>query len=376
MFTEKDLRELINYTAPQPVLSVYLNTDPSQGNADAYHLRLRNLLKGLKIPIGEALIGGDLASSVSAVEKYFQQDYNWQGRSVAVFACAPMNFFKAYPLAVPVRDLARVSDRPNVKPLTDLLDIYGGYGVVLVDRQGARVFHFHLGELREQEGTVGEQVKRTKRGGSSSMPGRRGGAAGQTRAVEETVDRNIKEAVLFAVRFFEEKHVRRILIGGTDDNIALFRSELPKAWQSLVMGSFPMSMTASHLDVLTKAMTIGHQADCERERHMADGVITAAAKGGAAVIGLRPTLEALNGGRVQTLLLSENLHMPGWHCQACDHLSVDGQKCPNCNTTMDTVPDAMELAVMAVLRHKGSVELLRPYEAFEQAGGVGAALRY
>ncbi len=101
-----------------------------------------------------------------------------------------------------------------IKPLADIFDLYGGYGVVLVDRQGARVFHFHLGDLVEQEGVLGELVKHTKRGGSASFVGQRGAPSGHSHYEDEVVDRNIKEIVTFATHFFEEKHVRRILIGG------------------------------------------------------------------------------------------------------------------------------------------------------------------
>jgi hypothetical protein len=72
-------------------LSVYLNTEPSAGNADAYKLRLRNMLKDYKLP-----------EDVEAIERYFNQEYNWSGRSVAVFSCQPQGFFRAYPLAIPV----------------------------------------------------------------------------------------------------------------------------------------------------------------------------------------------------------------------------------------------------------------------------------
>ena len=51
-----------------------------------------------------------------------------------------------------------------------MFDVYGGYGVILVDRQGARVFHFHLGELVEQEGVLGTLVKHTKRVVHPALP--------------------------------------------------------------------------------------------------------------------------------------------------------------------------------------------------------------
>ncbi len=165
MFSENDLRELLDFSAPEPVLSIYLNTEPSMGNADAYKLQLRTMVKDVPMP-----------QDVEAIERYLNQEYDWSGRSIAMFSCSPQGFFRAYPLAMPVRNLINISDRPSVKQLTNLMDSFGGYGVALVDRQGARVFYFHLGELQEQEGTLGETVRHTKHGGASSVPGRRGAA--------------------------------------------------------------------------------------------------------------------------------------------------------------------------------------------------------
>jgi len=366
MFTEKDLRELLDYTAPFPILSVYLNTEPSQGNADAYRLRLRNLLKKAKLP-----------QDVKAVERYFNQEYNWSGRSVAVFSCAPAGFFRAYPLAVPTFDLVTIGDRPRVKLLADLLDHYGGYGVVLIDKQGARLFFFHLGELQEQEGILGEAVKHTKRGGASSFPGRRGGTAGMTRKEDQTIDRNMKEAADFAVHFFENNHVRRVLIGGTDDNISVFRNALPKAWQSLILGSFPISMTASHADVLARAMQVGQESERQRSSHLVENMVTMAAKGGNAVTGLRNTLAAINQSRVQTLVIRAGLHAKGFYCPNCDLMMLDaGSTCGSCGGKMEVAEDVVELAVNSTIRRGGVVEVVRADPGLDKAGGIGALLRY
>jgi hypothetical protein len=121
------------------------------------------------------------------------------------------------------------------------------------------LFYFHLGQLQEQQGMAGEEVRRTKRGGGSQAPGRKGGSSGQTDYIEEVTDRNAKEMVELTTRFFSEKNVRRILIGGTDDNVAFFRNQLPKAWQSLVVGSFPISK-ANQTEILAKAMQIGKRS--------------------------------------------------------------------------------------------------------------------
>ncbi len=366
MISGSDLKELLAFSAQAPVLSVYLNTDPTRGSADRYKLRLRNMLKEV-----------DLPEDVRLVERYFDHEYDWSGRSVALFSCAPEDFFRAFSIAVPVDSRVRISNRPHVKPLVDLFDAYGGYGVALIDSQGARLFHFHLGELEEQEGLVGEEIRRTKQGGGSQAAGRRGGVAGLTKYTAELTERNMRESAEFAARFFAENEVRRVLIGGTEDNVAQFRALLPKTWQSLVMGSFPISMTASHAEVQERAMELLQAAELKREIRMVDQLITAAAKDQAGVVRLEDTLGAIHEGRVQTLVLLEGYRAPGYRCQGCEYLTTQKiDLCPFCGHEFEEIADAVEMAVRSVLQAGGEVEVLRENSVLENAGKIGAFLRY
>jgi len=366
MLTDNDLRELLDYHSSAPVLSIYLNTEPTAGSVDVHKLHLRSMLKDL-----------EMAEDVTRVERFVDHEFDWSGRSVAIFSCAADGFFRSYSLAVPVRSRVRVSDRPHVKPLADILDAFGGIGVALVDKQGARLFSFHLGELREQEGLLGEAVRRTKRGGGSQAQGRRGGTAGQTNYVDEAAERNIKDAASFAAHFFNENNVRRILLGGTDDTLAIFRAHLPKAWQSLVMGTFPISMTASHSEVLERAMQIGKEAEKRREARLVDTAVTGAAKGRGGVVKLEETLSAVHEGRVLTLLISDGFRAPGRRCKSCGFVtSLKDQNCPFCGGEYEKISDAVELAVRKVMQAGGEVEVLHDQQALGDYGNIGALLRY
>lgn len=366
MLTDNDLKELLQYQAPSPVLSVYLNTEPATGGAETHRLHLRSMLKEVNMP-----------EDVFVVERYFEHEFDWSGRSVAVFTCQADDYFRAFPLAVPVRSRVRLGDRPHVKPLADLLDSFGGYGVALVDKQAARFFYFHLGELREERGVVGETVRHTKRGGGSQAQGRRGGTAGQTNYVEEVADRNLKEAADSAARFFAENNVRRILVGGTEDNINPFCSQLPKAWQSLVIGTFPMSMTATHNEVLERAMQIGHEVERQRDIKLVEAVITGAAKGRGGVVRLDDTLSAVHEGRVQTLLFREGLRAPGFRCSGCGYItSVEMDACPYCGEQFSQISDVVELGVRKVMASGGEVEVLRDDLGLSDYEHIGAILRY
>jgi len=366
MFTDNDMQELLHIQTSHPVLSVYLNTDPAEGNADMHKLRLRNMLKEV-----------ECSEDNEAVLRYVDHAHPWGGRSLAIFSCAAENFLKAFSLAVPVRSRVRCIERPYVKPLADLIDSYGGYGVVLVDKQGARLFHFHLGELQEQEGMMGELIRHTKRGGGSAATGMRGGVAGQTDHVDEMADRNMKAVVDFAVKFFTEKNLRRIVIGGTDENVALFRTQLPKAWQSLIIGSFPMNMNASHVDVLERTLKVGEEAERRRQGMLLDIIVTGAAKGRGGVVNLEDTLHALREGRVQSLVIRDGFRAAGYRCKSCGYLSsLPMGNCPFCDGETEDVPDAVELAVRQVMAAGGDVEVLHNGQEAAGFDKIGALLRY
>jgi peptide subunit release factor 1 (eRF1) len=365
MLSENDLRELLDFHTDEPVLSIYLSTDPSEGNADTHIRRLRSMLKEI-----------NLTEEIQAIERFFTTKYNWSGRGVAVFSCNPKGFFRAYPLAVPVRNLIHISDRPSVKPLAALLDNYGGYGVVLVDKQGARLFFFHMGELREQEGVLGEAVRRAKHGvGGSTVPGRRG-ATIATRGMDEVIDRNMKDSAAFAMHFFEENHVRRILVGGTEENTKLFCSLLPKAWQSLVMGTFPMSMTASQNDVRSRALELGIQAETEREKRLVERLITQAAKGEGAVTGLEETLNALNHGRIQALVIGEGFRKNAYRCKSTGWLTTKPEEACAGADDIEKVYDVVDVIVNQVMRNGGEVDVVMSSAELEKKGSIGAILRY
>ena len=366
MFTEQDLRELLDFKTEHPVLSVYLNTDPSQGSADAYKPRLRSMLKDV-----------GLENDVQKVMQYINLEFDWSGRGVAMFSCAGEDFFRVFSIAVPIRDRIRISERPHVKPLANLLDFYGGYGVAVVDKINARLFYFHLGEILEEEELSGESVRRTKRGGGSQSPGRRGGTAGQTNYTEEVAERNIKDAADFAARFFSQNNIRRVLIGGTEDNVNVFRSHLPKAWQSLVVGTFPINKNASQAEIMDRALEVGHEAERLKQTELVQMIVTSEAKGQAGVINLEDTLNAVHDGRVQTLVFREGYRAPGYRCRGCGYLTTEKlTACSFCENKFENIPDAVELAVRRVMRDGGEVEVLRDVEVQKDFDQVGALLRY
>ncbi|MCD6402105.1 MAG: hypothetical protein J7L73_09280 [Anaerolineales bacterium] len=366
MLTNRDLQELLNYQSQHPVVSVYLNTDPSEGNTEAHRLKLRSLLKDIQ-----------QKDDAEAIERYFDHEFDWSGKSVVVFSCMPDDFFRAYTLAIPIYSRIRISNNPHVKPLADLFDLYGGYGIVLIDRQSARYFAINLGQLVDEKEFKGKSVRRIKHGGGSQSAGRKSGEAGQNYAVEEITDRNMREAEEFASHFFKTHKIRRILIGGTEDNIALFKQHLPKTWQSLIIGTCSLNINANIDEVLETALEIGHAAEHKKEAKLVESVITNAAKGQDGVLGLDETLSAVHEGRVQILLFDSRFRASGYRCTGCGYITTQPiDICPFCGNEFEKIQDAVELAVRKVLQSGGDVEVLQGDISLKDHGHIGALLRY
>lgn len=371
MFTKQDLDELVQFRSERsPVLSLYLNVDPTQQKTDQYRLNMRAMLKKVADEADPA--------DIEAVERYFDFEYDWQGKGVAVFSCRDADFWRAYSLAVPVYNEAYVHHRPYIKPLTDVLDAYGRYGVILVDSEGARMFLFNLGELVEASGTLGEEVRRLKHGGASGITGMRGGrAARSARREEAVVLRNLKEAVEATVAFCTSNGCTRLVLGGTEANVRQFYDLLPKAMQDKVIGSFVVDSGASVAEVQSRSMDLIEQVAQKRETELVDEMIAGWKRGSGGAAGLSDTLAALQEHRVGVLLVNAGFEASGYRCQNCRYLMlVEREECPLCGGQVEFVEDIVDTMVHRALEQGVEVEVVRGNQKLEEVGGIGALLRY
>lgn len=362
MITHAELQQLIDFEPGEhTVLSLYLNVDPSRRSKDKYRLWLRSLLKEVSDQAEPA--------DIERVERYFGFEYDWQGKSVVCFVCTKAGLWQASSLAVPMEDNVFVGDRPYIKPLTDLLDRHQPYGVALVDREGARLFLIHVGEIVETAGTLGEETKRHKQGGWAAQK--------LQRHEDVQASHNLRSAANVAIDFFQQGQCRRIVLAGTEETVSQFHSLLPRAWQDKVVGNIPMDMNATETEVLTKSRSVIREALTKEEADLVERIITAAAKGEGATVGLADTLAALQEERAHTLVVTEGFSAPGYRCTSCGYISADGDGfCPYCGSDLIHVDDTVEYAVKRMLELGGQVESVRDNLALVKAGSIGAVLRY
>ena len=332
MLTAAALQELVAFRANgngTPVLSLYLNVDPHR-STETYRLALRSMLDSVDHQISR--------KDREAVERYIDLEYDWHGRGLACFSCAAESFWHVFPLMVPVQDTVFVGSRPYVKPLGDLLDTYARYGVALVDREGAHLFLFNMGALEEVTGIAGEDVKRHKQGGWAS--------ARYQRHEDEAAYRNLKEAAEMTAQIVQEGRCQRLILGGTDGNVAHFSDMLPKAVRRLVVGTIDAEMTASPAEIQDKSLALILEASAARKQELVQQLITTAAKNGPAALGLTDTLAAVYGGRAYHVVMDDSYAQRAWRCDTCGYVGTEeADTCPQCESPLRILPDAADSLV-------------------------------
>jgi peptide chain release factor subunit 1 len=361
MLTEYDVQQAVEFESPDaPVLSIYLNVDPQRRSVEQYKLALRNLL---------AKAEGADPEDAKRVQNYIELGYNRSGTSIVLFSCARKDFWLAATLGVPVEDFAFVSFRPYVRQLARILDTYESIGVIHVDQEGARLYLFNMGVLDAAEGYLGEEVKLHRSGGWANPRFQRH-EVNQAR-------QNLQEAAELAEEFYRRAATRRLLLAGTDKNVARFKDLLSNRLRSMVVGQFPADANASAGEIGAKALEVAARLEKIEGEAVAGNLLETAASGGRAVLGLAPTLEAVQMGRAAHVVVLADYAEPAYRFVDSGAILLELTEESDLGSgRVQELPDAVESVIRRALAQGIPVTLVEKHEELAKAGKIGALTRY
>jgi peptide subunit release factor 1 (eRF1) len=223
---------------------------------------------------------------------------------------------------------------------------------------------------------MGEDVRKLKRGAGSSAVGMRGGGPGGSRHEEEAAYRNLKECAAAAAAFFAHRSIRRLFVGGTTETVAQFREMLPKQLLSCLAGTFAVDLTANEHEVRQITLELLREVNNEREQKLVERMLALAAQGGNGVTGLEDTLDAVSQKRVDTLIISDGYRMPGYVHADSGFMVANLARSPLSDEELAETDDVVEAAVAQTMAQGGHVEVIADYPPLDEAGRIGAILRY
>jgi hypothetical protein len=375
-----ELRALATETPDQPVLSVYVRTDPrdpaNTNHTPAWEIELRNGLRA----VSEKLDGDQTQQrSFEALRARVERELvelsaSEQGRSVAWFLQADGETSRRMTLQVPVRhDQVVWDDRPFVSPLVDVADRGAMSGVVLVGGDFVRLLQIANGNIDEPDDSTYELSLgdwRPYEAYASANPAR----GQQTVSHRERYEARVSEhrgqlfetATAATASRVENLGWERIVIAAEGQFASRFEEALPEALRTRVVAIIDHNVGHDDLPAIA-ALVEPLLADAwlERTRRIVAVAHERASAGGAAALGPQETLGTLGEGRVEHLVLDPDYDF---------------------SPVADSIPASIgrppaligERAVEATIAAGGHVSVLAVSDCEEllNAGGMVALLRY
>lgn len=313
-----DLRALKRRIAtyPDPMLSAYLDVDPSrpENRGKAYVLRLKAALKRAGVPRGPA----------ERVLRLVDEERP-RGRTLVVFADHEVQP-ETHRLRVGLPERVRWG-RPHVAPLAFALQRYEPCGVLLLDAERARFFVSTLGETEEELDMTNIFSTRGWReitiAPSTAAPG--GGAA--TDAYEHRLEAQLhrfhKEMGETLRGLVERFGLGSLILAGPEERTAAFAATLTNDLSGLVAATVSLPLDTTEREVAEKVSAAEEEMRGRRQRDLL------AEAGERGVEGLYRTLGSLQEGRVYRLLVPWPTEEAVSWCDGCS-LASEGETCSYC----------------------------------------------
>ena len=376
--TRDEIRELAAFQADETkgacALSFYFQPDPPQ---DRSHRREAIVAKDIvKQALKSAAASGKNGSLHADLDRVLDLATSLRGntRGRAVFACSAQNFWKEYELPPHLGGTQTyLQPQFQLKPLAALLGAQPALCVVMLDRQRARFFDLRLDVLREH-GAIVHMLSR-----SASSYGYNGYEAGHAeRRVSEEALQHFKAVSERLRTDFERGAWERLIVGCHDVNWPEFESHLHPYVKQRLIGRFSADVASvSNEEIRDHAGALLNHWITERAATKVSEALEFAKANGRGVAGLRRVLQALEGGEVQTIFLTENYSARAVQCPHCGHLDAPLiASCVACGRPTHELTDVCDAIIPIAIRRNIELFYLKEHDGLDRAGNIAALLRF
>jgi hypothetical protein len=360
---------------PSPMLSIYLNVEPSPvGRLNRnYDGELLRRLHSIQEQLSDEAERRTFKASARRV-KHFLAAHKPTGLGLILFCNDRDRLFWWRDIKVPVPSDVRWNTGPHLRPLLELGDEFERYGIILTDREEAHLFKVFMGEIEQHLEVISStKIKRFKTAGSDHM-------RSQTQFQRKTALHalwHLKKVVKLAKQQMSLNSFDRLVLAGPSEATRELHRLLPKRLGARVVATIPLPIHSTPEEILEATLSVEREVERKAEVSLVEDLIVSASKGVKAVTGLAATLLASNNGEIWKLVYAQDSNVPGKRCKVCDRLyGVDRFSCGHCNVTLHPVEDVIEIMIERLTKLGREIEQVRgeASQTLKQVDGIGAFL--
>ena len=272
-----------------------------------------------------------------------------------------------------------------LEPLEEIISIKDNYGLLVMDGREATIAILRGRNTRVLRRLTSTAHAKVRKGGQS--------ARRYERLIEENIELYYKRigAALDEI-FVGMPNLKGIIVGGPGPAKEDFAKMAPYNYQLKVLGVLDTGYTDDYgvKELTDKSENVIAGQETIREKKLVDSFIREVVRGGLAAYGMREVEEALNAGKVATLLVSEDLDWKRitYKCSKCgeevEKLGRSAEESDHsCGGRMKPISD-VEIAgeLLKIAEERGvkvemvSTDTSEGAQFMNSFFGVGAFLRY
>ena len=353
-------------------VSCYLNVDPISNTKGDYTIHIKNMMKDTMESLDKN-VRKKVKPDIEKIDSHiFSNKRNFK-KGLAILSSSESDFWKEFHLAVGLKNEIIVDKTPYIKPLIDAIDRYQRYAVMLVDKEFARLFVIHLGEIEEYKEVFTENVPgKHKKGGWFSLEQK-----SFERHIDYHVDLHLKDVIKQLKGMILAGDISRLIVGGSEEALSKTKSLFTKQMSDKIIGTLNINMSANINEVQLKVQPVLEEYENDEKNLLVDEMVTKAMKNENDILGLDNVLSALQEGRVMRLLYIMDYIDSGYSCGECGFLTSQKiGKCPFCKKEMKKIDYIIDFAAQKAVEQGATVEVVSESKELKEAGSIGAFLRY
>ena len=361
-----------------PIVSCYLKLEPRDRSRNRYLVKFKNrqreIEKSLAARYPDRQQRDAVQRDLEQIRDYLATPAHLPAtQGVAIFASSGQKLFEVVPLPRVHRSRLAVDATPMVRELAALEDEVGRLLTVVVDRNGARLFEVSAFDAREVASVKADTVRGKRFHGSREEPGK------GEHAFHQRIRQERQRHLDIVARAIFERHQRNpvhgLVIAGLGTEADAIEPFLHPYLRERLLG-------AAHLNPrdatpgLVHAATVAVREEYRRAtEHDLIHDLEEAEGEGWGTNSTTDALQALSRGQVRTLLVAEELSLPGFRFSGSGRLTLSDE---NGRGEGDAVPviDVVDDAIEEALRQRVTVEVLTDETSRTKVSGLAALYRF
>lgn len=353
--------------------SVYLDLSVGSNGQRSQEVFLKKKESQFLELIGDDAKARDRFESVMrTLRRWVADEFDESNKGAALFLSTEGELLKSVQLPAPVENLFALQDGPAVAPLARIVEDHDHHCVVVLDNTRARILSVYLNRVEGEESYADETIEPRSRGGGWSQ-------ARFQRHRQSDVKHFHSEVVEHLERFVKRHGSDDIILLGTEEATAEFQKELPAALSERVRFVRPAPADEPSSALVGRIRGLLAEEQVREDEEILKRLERRVREDYLAVAGVRATLQELQSGKVETLVVGRTLPRDGRQCTRCSYVLADGEaSCPYCGGELAPV-DLYDRMIRLAEHQNAKVEFLEgeaEAELLRRMNGAGAFLKF